>query len=139
MQLFKLHIKNFRKIEDMVITFPPGLCVLVGENNSGKTAIIDALRLLLLSSREFDTLRLNEDDFRVGTNYAPIEMFKMKGRELVALAIAIVANYDDREAFPRSPFFAVRHRAIVLLEGAISFVELFLRVRNYDESLDVGE
>jgi putative ATP-dependent endonuclease of OLD family len=47
---------------------------MVGENNSGKTAIIDALRLMLFSSRDFDALRLNEDDFRNGTDYAPIEI-----------------------------------------------------------------
>ncbi len=74
MRLQQLRIKNFRKIEDLTITFPRGLCVMVGENNSGKTSIIDALRLMIFSSREFDALRLNEDDFRAGTDYAPIEI-----------------------------------------------------------------
>jgi len=74
MRLRELHIKNFRKIQDLTIIFPPGLAVIVGENNSGKTAIIDALRLMLFSSRDFDALRLNEDDFRTGTDYAPIEI-----------------------------------------------------------------
>lgn len=74
MRLHELKIRNFRKIEDLVITFPRGLCVIVGENNAGKTAIIDALRLMLLPSRDFDALRLNEDDFRTGTDYAPIEI-----------------------------------------------------------------
>ena len=48
--------------------------MLVGENNSGKTTIIDALRLMLFSSRDFDSLRLTEDDFRAGTEHAPIEI-----------------------------------------------------------------
>ena len=74
MWLRELKIRNFRKIEDLTISFPRGLCVIVGENNSGKTAIIDALRLMLLPSRDFDALRLNEDDFRTGTDYAPIEI-----------------------------------------------------------------
>ncbi len=74
MRLRELKIKNFRKIEDLVITFPRGLCVIVGENNAGKTAIIDALRLMLVPSRDFDAIRLNEDDFRAGTDYTPIEM-----------------------------------------------------------------
>lgn len=56
------------------MSFPPGLCVIIGENNVGKTAVIDALRLMLLPSRDFDALRLNEDDFRIGTDYAPIEI-----------------------------------------------------------------
>lgn len=74
MRLYKLYIRNFRKIENLTVNFPRGLCVMVGENNSGKTAIIDALRLMLFSSRDFDALRLNEDDFRNGTGYAPIEI-----------------------------------------------------------------
>ena len=74
MWLRELQIQNFRKIEELTVTFPCGLTVLVGENNSGKTTIIDALRLMLFSSRDFDALRLTEDDFRAGSDYAPIEI-----------------------------------------------------------------
>ena len=72
MWLRELQIHNFRKISDLKINFPRGLTVLVGENNSGKTAIIDALRLILYSSRDIDSLRLTEDDFNKSTNFAPI-------------------------------------------------------------------
>ena len=75
MWLRELTIRNFRRIEELTINFPRGLCVIVGENNAGKTAIIDALRIMLFPSRDFDALRLNEDDFRSGTDYAPIEDF----------------------------------------------------------------
>ena len=75
MRLYQLHINNFRKIADLTVTFPRGLCVIVGENNAGKTAVIDALRLMLFSSRDFNALRLNEDDFRRGSGSAPIEFF----------------------------------------------------------------
>ncbi len=74
MWLRELHIRNFRKIDVLKVSFPRGLTVLVGENNSGKTTIIDALRLMLFSNRDFDALRLTEDDFRVGTERAPIEI-----------------------------------------------------------------
>lgn len=74
MYLRELRIQNFRKVEDVTINFPRGLCVIVGENNAGKTAIIDALRLMLIPSRDVDALRLNEDDFRANTDYAPIEI-----------------------------------------------------------------
>ena len=74
MWLRELQIRNFRKIDALTVTFPPGLTVLVGENNSGKTTIIDALRLMLFSGRDLDYLRLTEDDFRAGTEHAPIEI-----------------------------------------------------------------
>ncbi|MCG7853001.1 MAG: AAA family ATPase, partial [Methanosarcinaceae archaeon] len=74
MWLRELTIRNFRRIEELTINFTRGLCVIVGENNAGKTAIIDALRVMLFPSRDFDALRINEDDFRSGTDYAPIEI-----------------------------------------------------------------
>ena len=74
MWLRELQIRNFRKIDMLTMSLPHGLTVLVGENNSGKTTIIDALRLMLFSSRDFDSLRLTEDDFRAGTEHAPIEI-----------------------------------------------------------------
>ena len=74
MRLRQLHVKNFRKIDDLTVDFPSGLAVLVGENNAGKTAIIDALRFLLFPGRDFDAVRLREDDFRIGTDFAAIEL-----------------------------------------------------------------
>jgi len=74
MRLYKLRIRNFRKIQDLTVRFSHGLSIIVGENNAGKTAIIDALRLILFSSRDHDALRLNEDDFRRGADGAPIEI-----------------------------------------------------------------
>ena len=74
MWLRELQIRNFRKIDALAVVFPRGLTVLVGENNSGKTTVIDALRLILFPSRDFDSLRLTEDDFRAGTEHAPIEI-----------------------------------------------------------------
>ena len=47
MHLSKLTIQNFRKIAAAEIDFVPGLNILVGPNNTGKTAIIDSLRALL--------------------------------------------------------------------------------------------
>jgi len=57
-----------------------------------------------------------------------VEQFEMKGRELIALAVAIMAKYDESEAWPPPTILTVRRRAIVLLEGAISFVEAFLQL-----------
>ena len=74
MRIKELFIRNFRKIRELTITFPPGLAVIVGQNNTGKTTIIDALRLMLFLGRDFDALRINEDDFRQNSDNAPIEI-----------------------------------------------------------------
>ena len=73
-RLRELKVKNFRKLDELTVIFPKGLCVIVGENNTGKTAIIDALRLMFMPSRDLDGLRIAEDDFRGGTDGAPIEI-----------------------------------------------------------------
>ncbi len=74
MRIRELRIKNFRKIEHLIVALPKGLSVIVGENNTGKTTIIDALRLMLMPGRDLDALRITEDDFRNGADFAPIEI-----------------------------------------------------------------
>ncbi len=46
MYLRQLKISRFRSCKDTVVDLQPDLTVLVGENNSGKTNIIDTVRLL---------------------------------------------------------------------------------------------
>lgn len=45
MYLASLTLTNFRSCQDTTVTFQPSLTLIVGENNSGKTNIIDGLRL----------------------------------------------------------------------------------------------
>jgi putative ATP-dependent endonuclease of the OLD family len=61
MYLCKLTICNFRKLKKFEIFFEPGLNIIVGPNNVGKTAVIDALRALL-NSHDEPSPRFFEDD-----------------------------------------------------------------------------
>ena len=68
MIISELNLYNFRrfKSEDgapgLHITFHKGLNALIGENDSGKTAVIDALKMVLLTeSNEF--IRPADEDF----------------------------------------------------------------------------
>lgn len=49
MYLASVKIKNFRRFDENehIVNFNSGLTVLVGENDSGKSAIIDAIRIVL--------------------------------------------------------------------------------------------
>ncbi|MDR1488067.1 MAG: ATP-binding protein, partial [Deltaproteobacteria bacterium] len=47
MKIESLHIDDYRCLSDFRIDFDERLTVLVGENGSGKTAILDALALFL--------------------------------------------------------------------------------------------
>lgn len=66
MYLSTLSIKDFRRLQNATLTFQPGLNVIVGENNSGKTAVVDAI-LTVLSDRQSDL----DDVFKQGDNRAP--------------------------------------------------------------------
>lgn len=66
MFISELCIENFRCFgqgkDKLVVPLQLGLNTLVGENDAGKTAIIDAIRMLL-GTRDQETLRLSSDDF----------------------------------------------------------------------------
>ena len=49
MYLSKICIKNFRAFDYIELEFNSGVNIIIGENNSGKSAIIDALRICLVS------------------------------------------------------------------------------------------
>jgi len=65
MYLKNFHIKDFRCISDLDIEFQKGLNVLIGENNSGKTAVIDALRLALGIGSNHREIYIDSDDFHI--------------------------------------------------------------------------
>lgn len=65
MFLKKFTIKNFRCIKDLTLELNEGLNILVGENNSGKTAIIDALRLCLSYGNQFREIYVSLSDFHI--------------------------------------------------------------------------
>lgn len=67
MKLSEVQIENFRCIQSLNWKLNDGLNILVGENDSGKTAVIDAIHLTLGSVAQEYTTRLSESDFRNGT------------------------------------------------------------------------
>lgn len=66
MYISELKVENFRLFgEDenaALLRLRPGLTAIVGENDSGKTVIVDALRLAL-GTRDQEYFRIDDDDF----------------------------------------------------------------------------
>ena len=57
-----MKIKNFRKYKNLDLNFTNSLNLLVGENDSGKTAIIDAIKYVL-HTQSYEYIRPTTDDF----------------------------------------------------------------------------
>lgn len=72
MLLKELKIKNFRLIKDATFNFSPGINILIGENNAGKTAVLDVLRICL-GYKEQNALRIVKEDFKVNNELKDIE------------------------------------------------------------------
>lgn len=68
MFLSLLNIKNFRCFDgnDHNISFNKGLNMLVGENDSGKSAIMDAIRIVL-GTTDMYRYRIDAEDFLMKT------------------------------------------------------------------------
>ncbi|WP_211256445.1 ATP-dependent nuclease [Edaphobacter aggregans] len=65
MQICCLTIKNFRGIKNATI-YPPQHAVLLGDNNTGKTTILEAIDLALGPDRLNRTPPIDEHDFYQG-------------------------------------------------------------------------
>ncbi len=79
MYLETLVIKNFRSSLETVVYFKEDLTILAGENNAGKSNILDAIRLI--------TIPLNERRER----YAEMEDIR-RGSDTEEFTL--IANYD---------------------------------------------
>lgn len=81
MYLNQIEIEGYKNFNNkFVINFQKGLNVILGENGVGKTAIIDAIRLLLLED-EFGRAPVSETDFHRPFAKTPVQVssFHIKG------------------------------------------------------------
>ena len=65
MHIHTIRMRDFRGLGDTTVQFHPGVNVLVGRNNTGKTTILDALRLCLGIGTEQPGIYVRRDDYRV--------------------------------------------------------------------------
>lgn len=83
MYLSELRLWNFRKYgsenpfdlskPNLIVPFNKGLNVLIGENDSGKTSIIDAIKLVL-KTHAYEWIKVEESDFYRGSDKLRIEL-----------------------------------------------------------------
>ncbi len=74
MHLRQLNLENFRSFSKETVFFERGLTVLVGENNGGKSNIIDAIRLLSIPLGGRRELYCEQTDIRFSTTPRKFEL-----------------------------------------------------------------
>lgn len=65
MYLSKIHIKNFRGIEQLTVGFDKKLNVIIGSNGQLKTTLLDAIRLLYSWGKPNRNVEITKEDFHV--------------------------------------------------------------------------
>lgn len=82
MYISELKLWNFRKYgaddfdltnPHLTVPFKSGMNVLIGENDSGKTAIIDAIKYVL-KTNAYESIRILQDDFYNDKDHLRIEL-----------------------------------------------------------------
>lgn len=97
MHLSIVEIKNFRSLEELTIKLQPGLNVLVGRNNTGKTNLLQAIRHAVgPSASRGDALWLDEDDF-----------YKSSETDTTERTISITLTFTDLTEAQRAYFYEI--------------------------------
>jgi len=91
--LSNVNIQGFRLFKHLHLSLNRGLNVLVGENDSGKTALIDAIRYTL-GTNSFDRNFISEQDFHEALDELTIQL---KFSEVEAHAYRFVEHLSNEE------------------------------------------
>jgi putative ATP-dependent endonuclease of OLD family len=126
MRLSKLKIENFRGIASTEIELHRDITVLVGENNAGKTSVLEALRLCLDAVKSDKACNFTEFDFYRDSTCKSLVSCK---------PITLSLTYLESEAHPW-PVHITQSLNEVIVGSDYSVIKLRVTAR-YDA--DVGE
>ena len=132
MHLSQLTIRNFRQFgagdSELKVDFQPGVTALVGRNDSGKSALIDAIRYALLT-RDQEFIRVQPEDFHVDSNgkqaseiYIVCKLVSLTGEEKGAFIEYL--SYEGDEVFLNVTWTA---RKLSEVTGARRWVDVSVR------------
>jgi putative ATP-dependent endonuclease of OLD family len=89
--LHSLEIVNFRSMEKAAFKFQPGLNVIIGANNAAKTAVIDALRIIL----NLGTFEKKEDFIRLKSTDVYLEKGVTSTRRTISFKATFYGKKDS--------------------------------------------
>jgi DNA repair protein RecN (Recombination protein N) len=112
--LIELKVKNFAIIENLSLTFKPGLNILSGETGAGKSILLKSLSLLMGEKADADTVR-------AGVEHAVIEgYFDLSGRPDVLASMEEMGLDTGDETLVVRRIVSAQGKGKVYLNGALS-------------------
>jgi DNA replication and repair protein RecF len=96
MPLQRLHLKNFRLFQDKTFTFSEGINLILGENGSGKTTVLESLNVLL-TGNSFRTKETKECIHSDKESYNVSAKGIINGKNLTL----VVENSHNKKLFSR--------------------------------------
>lgn len=94
MYISRLFVKNFRNLRHLDVEILPGVTCFIGENNSGKTNLFQAIRLVLDGNISAQRRRLRPEDLAAGLTFTTPE------HVLVSVEFSDFAGKPNEEALP---------------------------------------
>lgn len=106
MYISLLQIKNFRCFDgnEHSITFKKGLNVLVGENDSGKSAIMDAIKLVL-GTTDMNWYRVEQEDFYKEDATLKLKLHVNLRNTLLIMVLTMISEYTTFHGRCSGTFF----------------------------------
>ncbi len=95
MRIENVTTRNYRSLEDFTINFSKGYTLIGGKNNSGKSSIFKAIRVVLGSYDDNIFTRLNRIDFEWATD---ITFWKKDKSEDIEINLHLTFNNNDDPA-----------------------------------------
>ncbi|MBI5450897.1 MAG: DNA replication/repair protein RecF [Gammaproteobacteria bacterium] len=137
MWLDQLSISGLRNIASQTLAFSPGLNVIIGDNGSGKTSLLEAI-YLLSCAKSFRTPQLNRvknhtgDGFRLfarifnpqADELIPVGVEYKAGRMLIKVAGQVLRRSSDLAT--RIPVVVIHQESLRLLTHNVSYRKKFL-------------
>jgi len=98
MYLSQIKLENFRIFHECTVTFLPGLNLIVGENDAGKSALVDAVKMIL-GTLSNDWTKVDEHDFHNDSDTFGITCILKKLNPTEAAFFLEWLSFDDENDF----------------------------------------
>jgi energy-coupling factor transporter ATP-binding protein EcfA2 len=117
-RLAAIRVQDFRSLRDVTMRLQPGITVLVGENNSGKTSMLEALAVAMGSRRPRLEDLYQDPSGRVASCQLDIRMEPTSGEEFSDDVRGIVGDAMRVPLGPDAPeYFVIRTECKLAADG----------------------